>query len=77
MTRARARRGESVASTAWLGFEAGAFLLKSKSARTLPVTLSSVRGVPSAGAKTASRREPWPHEMIGRGTDDDADKVAV
>ena len=70
-------QGESVASMAWPGCEAGAFLLKGKSPRTLPVTLSSVRGVTSAGVKTASRLEQGPHEMIRRGTDDNANKVAV
>lgn len=35
-----------------------------KSARTLPVTLSSVRRVTWAGAETASRLELWPHEVL-------------
>jgi hypothetical protein len=46
VTRAKARRGASVA---WFGLrQAGAFLLKSKFVGTLPLTLSSARGVTSA-----------------------------
>jgi hypothetical protein len=46
--------------------QAGAFLLKSKFVRTLPVTLSSACGVTRAGAKTAFQAgaKQWAHEVI-------------
>jgi hypothetical protein len=50
----------------WLR-QAGAILLTSKAVRTLPVTLSSVRGVTSAeGARRPSRQKQkqWPREAI-------------
>jgi hypothetical protein len=56
---------------------AGAFVLKSSSARTLLITLVSGRAVTSAGVKTTSRQGQWPHEVIRRRADDDADEVAV
>jgi hypothetical protein len=67
-----------VASMAWLGCSgAGGFLLTRKSARTLPVTLRSVRDVTPAGATATPGQGQQPHEVIRREADDDADEVAI
>jgi hypothetical protein len=57
--------------------QAGAFLLKSKFVRALPLTLSSARGVTSAEGRGGfpGTSKHWPDEAIGGGADGDAGEV--
>ena len=64
VTRAKARRG-GISGMVGLR-QVGAFLLKSKFVRTLPLTLSSARGVTSAEGRGGfpDTSKNWPHEAI-------------